>query len=233
MHIKYFLDNLLPQSRRTFIFITCLSFSWDDKPWELNSYIQKNQGQTFFIPSLTLSPSSLSMQCAAVRTQDGWMRTPPHRNLPLLFCSIIWRKKKRSLTLHGVWLTKYHTHCSLWLQNAQMHQAPKHVTFIEAKALQWDKSTTKKVSVKDLQKGFDPSSWIRAGFIQTGMRQSWSARKKHSGTSKLWNTAPMRVLFWCLQHTRDSVSSQAATLTLWCKRAFNIKENQALNIGIH
>lgn len=55
----------------------------------------KKTGTGFFsIPSLTLSPSSASVQCAAVRTQDGWMRTPPHRNFPLLFCSIIWNKKR-------------------------------------------------------------------------------------------------------------------------------------------
>lgn len=141
----------------------------------------KKMGTDFFsIPSLTLSPSSASVQCAAVRTQDGWMRTPPHRNFPLLFCSIIWNRKKRGLTLHGAWLTKYCTHSSLWLQNAQTHQAPKHVTFIEAKALQWDKSTMNKVSVEHLQKSFEYSSWMRAGFIQISMGRCWSLPRSTS-----------------------------------------------------
>lgn len=67
-------------------------------------------------------------------------------------------KKKRVLTLHGAWLTKYCTHSSLWLQNAQRYQAPKHVAFTEAKALQWDKSTMGKISVEHLQTSFEYSS---------------------------------------------------------------------------
>lgn len=57
--------------------------------------IFKNQrDRCFSIPSFTLNPFCSSRQCAAVRTQAGWMRTPPHRNFPLVFCSIIWNKTR-------------------------------------------------------------------------------------------------------------------------------------------
>lgn len=87
------------------------------------------------------------------------------------------KKRERGLTLHGAWLTKYCTRSSLWLQNAQTCQAPKHVTFIEARALQCDESTMNKVSVEHLQKRFEYSSWMSTGFIQISMGQCWSLQR--------------------------------------------------------
>lgn len=57
--------------------------------------------------------------------------------------------------MHEAQLTEYCTHSSWMLPNTQTHQAPKHVTFTEAKALQGDKRSMNRVSVKYLKKIFE------------------------------------------------------------------------------
>lgn len=94
----------------------------------------------------------------------------PTQKFPFAILQHNLKQKKRGLTLHGARLTKYCTHSSLWLQNAQTHQAPKHVTFTEAKALQW-------VPVEHLQWSFEQSSWMRAGFIQINMGRCWPLQR--------------------------------------------------------
>lgn len=65
------------------------------------------------------------------------------------------KQDKGSVTLQGAQLTEYCTHSSWVLPNTQTYQAPKHVIFTEAKALQGDKSSINRVSVKYLQKSFE------------------------------------------------------------------------------
>lgn len=154
--------------------------------------IFKNQrDRCFSIPSFTLNPFCSSRQCAAVRTQAGWMRTPPHRNFPLVFCSIIWNKTREvwHCMKHGSQNTVLILLGGCQIPRLIKHQSmplkPKHAT--EAKALQGDKSSMNRVSVKHLQKSFECSSWRRAGFIQISMGWCWSLQRS-TLYSKLWNT---------------------------------------------
>lgn len=62
------------------------------------------------------------------------------------------KQDKGGVTLHGAQLTEYCIH-SLWiLPNTQIYQAPKHVTVTDAKALQGNKSSMNRGSVKYLEK---------------------------------------------------------------------------------
>lgn len=177
----------------------------------------KKTGTGFFsIPSLTLSPSSASVQCAAVRTQDGWMRTPPHRNFPLLFCSIIWNKKREVWCCmeHGSQNIVHSRLCGCKMPRRIKHQSTSHSL-----------KPSSTVGQKDNEWNTYKKFWIF--FLNEG----WLHPNHNAGHCKeaLWyfkalkHRAQMRGLFLCAQHTRDSVSSQAPTFMLWCKRAFNVK----------
>lgn len=177
----------------------------------------KKTGTGFFsIPSLTLSPSSASVQCAAVRTQDGWMRTPPHRNFPLLFCSIIWNKKER---FDAAWST---AHKILYTVIFVVAKCPD-ASSTKAHHIHWSQSST--VGQKHYEWNTYKKFWIF--FLNEG----WLHPNHNAGHCKeaLWyfkalkHRAQMRGLFLCAQHTRDSISSQAPTFMLRCKRAFNVK----------
>lgn len=196
--------------------------------------IFKKTGTDFFsIPSLTLSPSSASVQCAAVRTQDGWMRTPPHRNFPLLFCSITWNKKREvwHCMEHG-WQNIVHILlCGCKIPRRIKHQSTSHSRKPKlhsgTKAL-WIRSlwnTFRKVLniLPEWRLASSKSAWDNAGHCKEAL---WYFKA-------LKHRAQMRGLFLCPQHTRDSASSQAATLILWFKRASNVKENQAPITCIH
>lgn len=63
----------------------------------------------------------------------------PTQKLPFGILQHYLKKDKGGVSLHGAQLTEYCTHSSWVLPNTQTYQAPKHVTFTEAKALQGDK----------------------------------------------------------------------------------------------
>lgn len=76
----------------------------------------------------------------------------PTQKLPSGILQHNLKQDKGGVTLHGAQLTEYFTHSSWMLPNIQTYQAPKDVTFTEAKALQEDKSSMNRVSMKYLQK---------------------------------------------------------------------------------
>lgn len=187
---------------------------------------KKHRDRWFSIPSLTLNSLYSSRQCAAVRTQAGWMRTPPHRNFPLVFCSIIWNKTRE------VWHCMEHSSqntllillgcCQIprLIKHQRMSHSLKPKLYKRTKAL-WIESlwnTYKKFWMFFLNEG-----WLHP----ISMGWCWSLQRS-TLYSKLWKSTNEG----CVPHQRQH-TSQAAALTLWYKRPFNIKGNQALIICIH
>lgn len=183
-----------------------------------------------FFPYQVLLWNPLLNQCSVLPLgpkMDGWEH--PHTETSLCyFAAESETKKQRGLTLQEARLTNYGTHSSLWLQNVQMHQAPEHVMFTEAQTPQWSKSTVNKVSVEHPQRFLN--------ILPNWRLASSKPADDYAGHCKkaLWKAELKWGDYFCVQRTpEDCVSSQAAILIWWCKKAFNVRDRQALIVCIH
>lgn len=191
-------------------------------------YLKNHRDRWFSIPILTLNPFWSSRQCAAVRTQDGWMRTPPHRNIPSALCSIIWNKTRE------VWHCMEHSSQNtvfILCGYCQIHKFIKHQSMSQSLMPKLYRGT-KALWIEALWNTYKNfwMSFLNEGWLQPNKHEVMLVTaKKHFVFKALKYRAQMRDV----SHTRHRTSSQAAALTLWCKRSFNSKGNQALIICIH
>lgn len=157
-----------------------------------------------FFPYQVLLWNHLLNQCSVLPLgpkMDGWEH--PHTETSLCyFAAESETKKQRGLTLQEAWLTKYGTHPSLWLQNVQMHQAPEHVMFIEAQALQRSKSTVNKVSVEHPQRFLNILPNWRLASSKPADDYAGHCKKALWYSKTLKDRAQMRGLFLCAKNTR-------------------------------